>query len=82
MTHQFKPGCYLYAVFPDSTDEADPTCYRKHGEAQQKVRRLLGALPETKIFVHRAWTLDELKHKRADALKRSARKDRKPSEKR
>ena len=82
MTHQFKPGCYLYAVFPDGTDEADPTCYRQHGEAQKQVRRILGVLPETKIFVHRAWTFDELENKRAAALKRLSRRQHNPSEKR
>ena len=46
MSDYFESGCYITAIFPDGTVDADDTCYPKHAEALKQSRRLRGAFPE------------------------------------
>ena len=67
MSDHFPAGCYIIAVFPDGTFDADDTCYVKHADALKHKRRLLGVFPEAEVFIHRVSTAEELAQRRSEA---------------
>ena len=48
MSDYFESGCYITAVFPDGTVDADDTCYSKHAEAQRQGRVRMSAFAKRK----------------------------------